>query len=309
MDDFPTERELRETGIVIAQNVVKTGKLIGEGKLKHLLEEKQPSWKDPNNKTLGIDDYGRNLVLAELALNFGDSVIVYGEEEEETPGKRFAERNKIVAIVDPVDGTDLLARDFSNWCCAMIFFNPKQKKIICSVVGHASGDIYYANETGAFVRPRYAEAARNRDKKLYRDTSEDIPLRNAAFCYYGQKPKSFLSLAGHDQFCTTMKQFAEEAKDKKKVGIRVYNFGGNPMMVRIPSGAVDAVMAMGDTELHDIMPGAYIALQAGAVLTDLNGNDIDPITALTEPKKKLRYILSGSKALAAELKDIFATVP
>lgn len=307
--EFPTERELREVGILIAQNIIDTASLIAEGKLLHLLERAQPKWKDPNNRTLGIDEHGRNVALRELALNFQDRVKVYGEEEKNTPGKRFAELNKVVAVIDPVDGTDLLARDFSNWVSAMIFFIPKQRKILCAVVGHASGDIYYASEKGAFVRPRFVEGKRNRDRKLKREAKKDVPLCEASVCFYGQKPKSFLAIAQHKNFVGAMEQFQRRmtapGKKKEELGVRIYNFGGNPMMVKIPSGAVDAVFSLGSTELHDVMPGAYIAHRAGAVLTDLNGNDIDPVTALVE-NKPLRYILSGSRKLATELKDLLS---
>src|ERR1035438_4484689 len=136
---FPNERELREVAILIAQTVIDTSRLIAEGQLPHLLKRDQPDFKDPNNRTLAIDQYARSIALTALKLNFGDKIVIYGEEEEAQPGKHFAEINKVVAIIDPVDGTDLLARDFSNWVSAMIFFIPKQKKIISAVIGHASG--------------------------------------------------------------------------------------------------------------------------------------------------------------------------
>lgn len=316
--EFPSERELREVAVLVAQNVIDTSRLISEGKMLHLLEKDQPDFKDPNNRTLAIDKFARDIALKELINKLGDRIIVYGEEEEKQPGKNFANLNKVVGIIDPLDGTDLLARDFSNWVSAMIFFIPKQKKILCSVVGHASGDIYYADRTGAYIRPRVAGGKKHRDKKLYRDSNEVKQLCNSAICYYGQKPKSFLYAAKNKGFCDAMevlKQRMTELKDptsgktikeKEELEIRIYNFGGNPMIVRIPSGAVDAVFSHGNTALHDVMPGAYIAVQAGAVFTDLKGVPINLIDALMSPKTPLRYILSGSKSLTNELVNVFA---
>jgi fructose-1,6-bisphosphatase/inositol monophosphatase family enzyme len=317
---FPNERELREVAILIAQNVIDTSRLIAEGQLPHHLEKSQPDFKDPNNRTLAIDQYARSFALTALKLNFGDNIVIYGEEEEDQPGKHFAELNKVVAIIDPVDGTDLLARDFSNWVSAMIFFIPKQKQIISAVIGHASGDIYYASEVGAFIRPRAAAKAKkkNRDRKLLCNSEKIIKLCNSALCFYGQKPKNFLSMAEHKGFLAAMQELKERMAEKKDpvsgkvtkakeaLEIRIYNFGGNPMMVRIPSGAVDAVFSLGNTELHDVMPGAYIAIQAGAVFTDLAGKVINPIDALLTPKIPLRYILSGSKSLSKELVNILS---
>jgi fructose-1,6-bisphosphatase/inositol monophosphatase family enzyme len=307
--EFPTERELREVGILIAQDIITTAGLLARGELPFLGEQQQPSWKDPNNRTTQIDQYGRTITLKQLALNFQRRVKVYGEEEEATPGKHFHELNKVVAIVDPVDGTDLLVRGFSNWACAMIFFIPKQRKILCSVVGHASGDIYYATEAGAFVRPKRADGKKNQDQKLWRDPDKAVSLSDAAICYYGQKPKSFLSVSENLKFMSRMNDFknrmsASRGGKKEELNVRLYNFGGNPMIVKVPSEAVDVVFSLNKTELHDLMPGAYIAVKAGAVLCDLAGRPIDIMEALLNPREGLRYILSGSSSLAKEVSCI-----
>ena len=257
----------------------------------------------------------------EVALAVGDKQFWYptdktGAEEKSQPGKNFSNINKLVAFVDPVDGTDLAARGFSNWVSAIIFLIPKQRRILSAVVGHSSGDIYYASDEGAFVRPGDAGELKNHDKKLKRKASKRIDLCNASVCYYGQKPKNFLELAKKQGFLAVMENLRErmsEKKDpesgkviKKKEGldVRIYNFGGNPMMVKIPSGTVDAVFSLGGAKIYDVMPGAYIAIKAGAVFTDLNGQLIDPITPFLTPNKPIRYILSGSEALSKELVQV-----
>jgi fructose-1,6-bisphosphatase/inositol monophosphatase family enzyme len=111
-----------------------------------------------------------------------------------------------------------------------------------------------------------------------------IALCDASICYYGQKPKSFLGMANHVNFRTAMDIFAgrmSEEKNaagkiiKKKEGldIRIYNLNlaGNPMIVKIPSGAADAVFSLTGAKVYDVMPAAYVATKAGAIFSDLAG--------------------------------------
>ncbi len=130
---LPTEKEIREVGILIAKNILQTCKVIAQGKLKVLLEVNRPEWKDPNNRTRGIDQFAHTLAVTELYSKFGNGIEVYGEEEKKKP-RTLAKVRKLVAFVDAIDGTDLLARGFANWVCAMVFFNPKENKIIVSGV-------------------------------------------------------------------------------------------------------------------------------------------------------------------------------
>jgi len=91
---------------------------------------------------------------------------------------------------------------------------------------------------------------------------------------------------------------------KEKLGFRIYNFGGNPMMVKIPDRSVDVVFDVFGQEPHDVVPGAYIATQAGAVLTDLDGKTIDLGEVLLKPREKIRYVLAATDSLAAQLRSL-----
>jgi fructose-1,6-bisphosphatase/inositol monophosphatase family enzyme len=85
---------------------------------------------------------------------------------------------------------------------------------------------------------------------------------------------------------------------------RIYNFAGNPMMVKVADGSMSAVFELLGQSPHDVVPGAFIAKCAGAKLTDLRGRDIDLDAALCKPAApdaKLRYVLSCTSELGAEL--------
>jgi fructose-1,6-bisphosphatase/inositol monophosphatase family enzyme len=310
---LPPEKEVRETAILVVQDILNTCRGISRGILPKFKSKRSVDWKDPNNKTFLIDEFAHLTAETGLKTAFGNQIEVFGEEEQNKPPKTLNKIHKIVAFVDAIDGTDLLVRDFSNWCCAMVFMIPSEQRILCAVVGHGSGDIYYANDKGAYIRPRMAKGKKNRDKKLYRDPNVAVDLCHASICYYGQKPKNFLEVADHEGLSTKLKEFAQrmaggikslgQAENKKEtLGVRLYNLGGNPMMVRIASGAVDAIFSLSGAEIHDVLPGAYIAVQAGAVFTDLDGKPLDFTWAMQHPQKRFRYILSGSKQLGEELR-------
>jgi fructose-1,6-bisphosphatase/inositol monophosphatase family enzyme len=73
------------------------------------------------------------------------------------------------------------------------------------------------------------------------------------------------------------------------------------MMAKIPDGAVDLVFEVSGQEVHDIIPGAFIAVKAGARLVGLDGQPIDLAKSLLSPRKKLTYILASSQALIDEM--------
>jgi fructose-1,6-bisphosphatase/inositol monophosphatase family enzyme len=47
-------------------------------------------------------------------------------------------------LADMVDGTDLLEMNIPMWCSAIVIFDPTPSKILGTVVGQASGEIYFA---------------------------------------------------------------------------------------------------------------------------------------------------------------------
>jgi fructose-1,6-bisphosphatase/inositol monophosphatase family enzyme len=97
--------------------------------------------------------------------------------------------------------------------------------------------------------------------------------------------------------------------------MRLYNFAGNPMIVKLANrargadnsvltGDVDAVFELAGQRVHDMAPGAYIAMKAGAYLCDLDGKEVT-IQALAarmeDPNQRVSYVVAATKELAGEL--------
>ncbi|MBU4227392.1 hypothetical protein KJ987_03985, partial [bacterium] len=100
------------------------------------------------NKLLAAVDLNAERTMRNILMNkLGkDKVFVIGEESfHETDLSK--ETNKIIALMDMVDGTDLLERGFSNWCSAITFYrvnNNKEVKILGAFIAVRGDYIYYA---------------------------------------------------------------------------------------------------------------------------------------------------------------------
>jgi fructose-1,6-bisphosphatase/inositol monophosphatase family enzyme len=169
-----------------------------------------------------------------------------------------------------------------------------------------SGTIYYTLNNKAYKSEPNLNGEFEETALRISETNKRKKLKEASVCFYGQKAGNFLSVfkAG---FIKKLKLLAKEAEDKKKsIPFRLYNFGGNPMMVKLAEGHVDAVIELKGQKLYDVIPGAFIAQKAGAFWGDLSGKIIDDDYLkqhgfLSNPNKKLSYILASSKRLYNEI--------
>lgn len=289
-------------------------------------EVDQPDYKDPDNITRRIDHLSEELGRTIFTRAFEDALETYGEEGRPLPPD-IARHKKTILLIDPIDGTDLLARGLSNWCSALTFFYPSgTAKIIAAFVAHASGCVYFATDKGAFVEfpPRttgYRRGRRLAYTRTRRRRQVRLKIRNgvarlddAAVCFYGQKPANLLSVINSAPFKAGMVGLAEKVKGAKAqkamdVEVRVpkfrfYNLGGNPMLAKIADQSVDAVFELIGQEPHDVIPGAFVAQKSGAVIEDLEGQPLQLMESLLNPEKRLTYIAAASKSLADELRQI-----
>lgn len=243
---------------------------------------------------------------------------LYGEESLADPDLSLADKQGVVVLMDMVDGTDLLERGLSNWCSAVVFYAPQEKRILASFVGIPNDAVYYAtaDTRGAFKHPVAVKGKKGSSTRLH-GPSRTPSLAGASIAFYGQKIDNFLSVAEHPKFCAALKKLASRGKrTKKDTWTRLYNLAGNPFMVRMVDGyaktagaKLDAIFDLRGQAPHDVVPGAYIATSAGAVLRSLdNGDPVDLVNALArpaDPAHSIKYVLAGTESLATELHKIF----
>ncbi|HEY2382359.1 MAG TPA: hypothetical protein VGK48_14370 [Terriglobia bacterium] len=228
-------------------------------------------------------------------------------EEQLDPNENvhdLRDEDRLVVLVDMIDGTDLLARNLSNWCSAMVFLDPQADsgdKILAAFVGVPNDGIYYACRNHDFPY-KYQFNASNRKSRhisLVKRTVSDVDdIANATVCFYGQKCS---------RVSTIMKTpFFDELPEKS----RFYTIAGNPMMIKMirqEYSPVDAVFDIHGQWPHDVVAGAYIAIKAGAVYSPI-GSSLNSIKHLEEgllrpndKNRKLRYVLASTERLSRQL--------
>lgn len=292
--------EIAKTGVRVIKAVLKTVQDFISCDSEIAFEEKYSTKR--RKYALRVDELAEDNGRLNLYRSFGKKhIIAYGEENFRKKTLDLSNEKRLVALVDMLDGTDLLKRGLSNWCSAMILFYPAQRKIVGAFVGIPSDGVYYAiPEYGVYKQPM----GRKKPHKL-KGHSKITKLKNASICFYGQKIKNLLSIAGNRKFIKNLQKMEKvTATKRKKMKLRIYNLAGTPMMVKLSDGIIDAVFDIEGQAPHDVAPGAYIATQTGAVFKDLNDKPVDLLSHLLRPgnpKFRLRYILASTEKLFKEI--------
>lgn len=275
--------------------------------LAHRTKVHNPKHSNPNNQAYKQDSLLQSSfesLVDGLEANYGCKILVLGEEKGSYPDARsIASHEGYIAFVDAIDGTDLMARGFSNFCFSFLLFEPQKQRVILSVVGHSSGIIYWADEDGAFRKNAFGNVS-----ELTISAMSTSNFENASVCFYGQKPRYLMNAMRSKSLSERLAELEQRMKGGEKLGIRIYNFAGNPMMVRIPEGAVDVIFEITGQEIHDVAPGAFIARKAGAILLDLDGQEINLERALLDPQRRLKYVLASNRSLADEVLNLLKDV-
>lgn len=250
--------------------------------------------------------------------------VIVGEEfgdEFLTKALDFSGRDQLIVLLDMIDGTDLFERNLGNWCSAMVFFHPAEqdpaKRIIAAFVALPDEAIYYARRDRAGVSKVQLQSRGNMMASITGPSSV-TDIAEASMAFYGQKIKSLLSILAKEEVRNGVEKllfhpFAVNLrrldKDKANKRIRLYNLGGNPMMMRLIDGIkrIDGVLNLTGSAAHDAVPGLYIAQKAGAALRKLGGDPLsDEVLGekLMKPADKgnrVSYILGSTGEFADKL--------
>src|SRR5664280_578995 len=127
--------------------------------------------------------------------------LVLGEESIRKD-TNLSKENRLVILLDMVDGTDLLERGLSNWCSAIVFFYPPEQKIIASFVAVAdTSTVYFAVDDSDEVYKHNLKEKINFDRLVTVGGPSNIErLDCASIAFYGQKIKNFLSVSRKEKF-------------------------------------------------------------------------------------------------------------
>ena len=222
------------------------------------------------------------------------------------PEKRYT------AILDMIDGSDLLERRLGNWCSALVLFDPRHPKILFSLVQDSEGVIYGADENLTFLIAPETRAGDElpslnvERREVLRTPPKVGEKRNKqqtaqiAVCFYNQKVGHFRSRTPFG-----LADWLQTLVPQEQERVRIYTLAGNPMMAKMANGEnIHVVFEHIGQYAHDAVPGAYIALRAGAHMYDFDCNEItEEILArkLLTPSSKLQYVIASTRELAIEI--------
>jgi hypothetical protein len=313
----------------VAVNALKSTRRKVRKLLEHGTGLDRPSYTAPDGTEkvmLQVDKVAEDECAAIFRRAFGDTKIaVLGEEMlwkfkkldlrthhiEEYGNDRArlvpGSENRVTAILDMIDGSDLVERNFGNWCSAIIFFKPyPSPRILFSLVHNEDDTIYGADQEGTFILlPNSSKGSPLQPlkgpqvRKLVKSSLKDLPEETAqiSVCFYGQKSGHFSRIP------IGLLAWAESCSASER--LRFYDLAGNPMMVRLAhSENIHVVFEHIGQYPHDAAPGAFIALKAGAHLVDFTGKQItenDLAMYLMAPSAaKLQYVLASTPELVDE---------
>jgi fructose-1,6-bisphosphatase/inositol monophosphatase family enzyme len=228
----------------------------------------------------------------------------------------------IIALVDPLDGTKLEAREIPTWCIAIVFYERSTGRVLAALVGQATGSIYCATATPLLaVEIDSARVIHGDDRRALAWRQVPNPKRPRQDGWYDFAPPEELRapdeasrndvafVASSPRSFLLASRFVEEARksDETLLG-RVYNMGGNPMLAKVANGTIDAVVGFGDVgskgttaqKPHDYIPGAFIAQQAGGTVIDTaSGEPLDFARCLLRPDEPgQRYVVARTRDVA-----------
>jgi len=277
--------------------------------------------KGKSHKPLAVVDLqAEQLFMLRVTKRFGkNSVKIIGEE---TPDSELDLRHekRICVLIDMIDGTDLFERGLSNWCSAVVVFDPSGPEILGAFVAvppippSRSGFLYYATSAGAF-KTALSENAKDPSRIPLANLDADRRLADATFCLNGQKSSALLrllALGKHEKLMAWLTTNVERDKLLKisaegAVGFRFYDLAGNPMMARLAEDTVHLIIDLKGQAPHDMIPGTFIALKAGAHIRDHNGAELTLnvlAKKLLQPgdeTSKIKYILASNESILNEM--------
>ncbi len=175
--------------------------------------------------------------------------------------------DKYYVVCDPFDGSFLFKHGIpAYWYSSLALYNTDMTPACCAVGDCYPRVIAFANETGAYIADLEGDQLLHRVKldKKYRETMgrpDATDINGASVESYAMKPKKFLM-----PLVDKYRDFLEPFK--------FLNPNGGPYgFVDVAEGKIDCYFAPRQPFV-DIFSGIYVAQQAGAVVTDFDGNEV-----------------------------------
>ena len=197
----------------------------------------------------------------------GQPILLLSEEAGRVELNLNAEGRRIVVVCDPFDGSYLFKRGIPDfWYSSLAFFDVDGKCLSCGVGDAVARNIAFANDTGACIAHLAEDGLEHRftlnaEYRKLMGRSDVTELEKASIESYAMKPKKYL-LPLVDEYREVMAPFKFFLPN-----------GGPYAFVDVAEGKIDCYFARQQPHV-DVFSGIFIAQQAGAVVTDFDGNEV-----------------------------------
>ena len=232
--------------------------------------------KVSGDPTREIDLEIESLYVCELKRILGSVRI----KSEESGWVLNDDNSEFVAIVDPIDGTEMAARQVALFSTAVSILRP-DGDLVFSAVGDVGMDqVFWADSTRAFLDDRRLRAP------------EERILANSFLVNYSMSADR----TNHPEWAVRVLERCA----------RFLNYGGPLFLAKIADGTVDGVLEYQKGYfLYDLLPGLHIARNAGAAVCNLSGEPLD----LSDFDRRYKFFATSGNALQREILDVMVAYP
>jgi hypothetical protein len=233
----------------------------------------------------------------ESAESAGPLPLIYGEESPNYASLDFSRAKVPVVGLDMLDGTLEFEQNTGLWCSSATVYDPGTRSLVGSFVLVPDRGLYFRMGTlvgmcrarGSGLAPQVFALGR---------PSDCTDLKWSVLACYAQKSRRHRALLDHPGYRAVLGACENSPRTE----------GGNPWILRTIDNQgfrlTDGVFELLGQAPHDWVPGAHIATACGAVLTDLDGQPIDPASVLSKPmapSSRVPYILAANQEISSQL--------
>jgi len=214
-----------------------------------------------------VDKLSEEKIIAIIKKSKMQCKIISEESEEINIGD-----SEYTWVIDPIDGTHTYAIGSSNFCIALALLM-SEMPIMGLLYFPARNELYFAEKgKGAFLNDRKLNVPQETELSKSRIAFRDCPLE-----YDRKRAKEIYS-----RLADSVNEILAET--------------GNFVMKDLALGEINGfVNIMHKFPVWDFIPGLIIAKEAGAVITDFNGNEIT---------KETETFVAGNKIIHKKLLNI-----
>ena len=267
LKNFESEGELTAFNLACVAEALDTVSELAEKNIgAEIVEKRLGQYKNWDPDILKVDKDTENGYRKRLEQS-GRPFTFLSEEAGTVEINPQATGEKYFVVCDPFDGSYLFKHGIpAFWYSSLAFFDSDMKPICCAVGDCFPRIIAFANQHGAFIAELHGEQLIHKVKldRSYRQSMgrpNVTKMAGASIESYAMKPAKFLF------------PLVDEYRDLLKPFKFINPNGGPYGFVDVAEGKIDCYFAR-QQPFVDVFSGIYIAQQAGAVVTDFDGNPV-----------------------------------